>query len=62
MIGLKVILCYDSDIIMVGEIRDSEIVKIVVRVVFIGYLVLIMMYIKDIKGFLYRLFEFGVSF
>lgn len=42
---------------MVGEIRDVEIVKIVVRVVIIGYLVISILYINDVVFFIVRLLE-----
>ncbi|MDU9692803.1 competence type IV pilus ATPase ComGA [Priestia aryabhattai] len=60
--GLKAILRHDPDIIMVGEIRDSETAKIAVRAALTGHLVLTTMHTKDTKGSLYRLLEFGVSF
>lgn len=60
-VGLKVILCYDLDMIILGEIRDVEIVKIVVWVVMMGYLVLMSFYMRDVKGVIYRLFEFGIN-
>lgn len=55
------VLCYDFDILIIGEICDVEIVKIVVCVVLIGYLVLSMVYVGDVYGVLLRLFEFGIS-
>ncbi len=39
--GLRPILRQDPDIIMVGEIRDSETAKIVIRSAITGYLVMI---------------------
>lgn len=59
---------------MVGEIRDIEIVEIVIRVFFIGYLVLSILYVNivvgvilcfldmDVESFLIILFVLGVIF
>ncbi len=60
-LGLKAILRHDPDIIMVGEIRDSETAKIAVRAALTGHLVLSTMHTRDSKGAIYRLLEFGVS-
>lgn len=59
--GLKAILRHDPDIIMVGEIRDSETAKIAVRASLTGHLVLSTMHTRDAKGAIYRLLEFGVN-
>lgn len=59
--GLKAILRHDPDIIMVGEIRDSETAKIAVRASLTGHLVLTTMHTKDAKGAVYRLREFGIG-
>ncbi|MDF0727792.1 competence type IV pilus ATPase ComGA [Cytobacillus sp. S13-E01] len=60
-IGLKAILRHDPDIIMVGEIRDSETAQIAVRAALTGHLVLTTMHTRDAKGAIYRLLEFDVS-
>lgn len=59
--GLKAILRHDPDIIMVGEIRDSETAQIAVRAALTGHLVLTTMHTRNAKGALYRLLEFGVN-
>jgi len=59
--GLKAILRHDPDIIMVGEIRDSETAKIAVRAAMTGHLVLTTMHTRDTQGAIYRLLEFDVS-
>jgi competence protein ComGA len=59
--GLKAILRHDPDIIMVGEIRDSETAKIAIRAALTGHLVLTTMHTRDAKGAIYRLVEFGVN-
>lgn len=59
--GLKAILRHDPDIIMVGEIRDSETARIAVRAALTGHLVLSTMHTRDAKGAVYRLHEFGVN-
>jgi competence protein ComGA len=60
-VGLKAALRHDPDIIMVGEIRDSETAKIAVRAALTGHLILTTMHTRDAKGAVYRLMEFGVS-
>lgn len=59
--GLKAILRHDPDVIMVGEIRDTETAKIAIRAALTGHLVLTTMHTKDAKGAIYRLLEFGVK-
>jgi competence protein ComGA len=59
--GLKAILRHDPDIIMVGEIRDSETAKIAVRAALTGHLVLTTMHTRNAEGAIYRLLEFGVD-
>ncbi|WP_164462206.1 competence type IV pilus ATPase ComGA [Bacillus sp. FJAT-42376] len=58
--GLRAILRHDPDIIMVGEIRDSETAKIAIRAALTGHLVLSTMHTRNAEGALYRLLEFGV--
>jgi competence protein ComGA len=59
--GLKAILRHDPDIIMVGEIRDSETAQIAIRASLTGHLVLSTMHTRDSKGAIYRLLEFGAT-
>ncbi|MDQ0231968.1 competence type IV pilus ATPase ComGA [Metabacillus malikii] len=59
--GLRAILRHDPDIIMVGEIRDSETAQIAIRASLTGHLVLSTMHTRDAKGAIYRLLEFDVS-
>lgn len=58
---LCVFLCQDFDIIFVGEICDQEIVKIVVEVVFIGYMVFVILYINDVLGVVICFEEMGIE-
>ncbi|MBD1378838.1 competence type IV pilus ATPase ComGA [Metabacillus arenae] len=58
--GLKAILRHDPDIIMVGEIRDSETAQIAVRAALTGHLVLSSMHTRDAIGAVHRLLEFDV--
>ncbi|MFJ7857596.1 competence type IV pilus ATPase ComGA [Peribacillus sp. NPDC097206] len=60
-VGLKAVLRHDPDIIMVGEIRDSETAKIAVRAALTGHLILTTMHTRDAQGAISRLLEFGVS-
>lgn len=59
--GLKAILRHSPDVIMVGEIRDSETAKIATRASLTGHLVLSTIHAKDPVGSIYRMLDFGVS-
>jgi competence protein ComGA len=54
--GLKGILRHDSDIVIVGEIRNEETARITMGAALTGHLVLTTMHTKDAKGAIYRLF------
>src|SRR5699024_9665505 len=58
--GFKSILRHDPDIMMVGEIRDSETARIAVRSALTGHLVLSTVHTKDSVGCVYRLLELGI--
>lgn len=60
--GLKAILRHSPDIIVLGEIRDSETAKIAVSSALSGHLVLSTVHAKDTVGTAYRMLDFGVSF
>ncbi|MFD6442597.1 competence type IV pilus ATPase ComGA [Peribacillus sp. NPDC060186] len=60
-VGLKAVLRHDPDVIMVGEIRDSETAKIAVRAALTGHLILTTMHTRDAQGAITRLLEFGIS-
>ncbi len=59
--GLKAILRHSPDVIMVGEIRDSETAKIAVTAALTGHLVITTIHAKDPVGCVYRMMDFGVS-
>lgn len=59
--GLRSILRQDPDIIMVGEIRDSETAKIAVESALTGHLVLSTIHTNDAPGGLTRLSEMGIE-
>lgn len=60
-VGLKAILRHDPDVIMVGEIRDSETAQIAIRAALTGHLILTTMHSRDAEGAIFRLLEFGIS-
>ncbi|MBO8137643.1 MAG: type II/IV secretion system protein [Desulfotomaculum sp.] len=60
-VGLKYILRQDPDVIMVGEIRDSETAKIAVRAASTGHLVLSTMHTSDAAEALTRLVDMGIE-
>lgn len=59
--GLKAILRHSPDVIMIGEIRDSETAKIAVQAALTGHLVLTSVHSKDPAGCFYRMIDFGIS-
>ncbi|MFQ6113161.1 MAG: GspE/PulE family protein [bacterium] len=59
--GLRSILRQDPDVVMVGEIRDSETAKIAVEAALTGHLVLSTIHTNDAPGGLTRLTEMGVE-
>ncbi|MGE5673141.1 MAG: GspE/PulE family protein, partial [Mycobacterium leprae] len=59
--GLRSILRQDPNIIMVGEIRDSETAEIAIRSALTGHLVLSTLHTNDAAGALTRLTDMGVE-
>lgn len=59
--GLRSILRQDPDIIMVGEIRDSETAQIAVRSAITGHLVLSTLHTNDSPSTVARLIDMGIE-
>ena len=59
--GLRSILRQDPNIIMVGEIRDTETSKIAARAALTGHLVLSTLHTNDAPGAVARLIDMGVE-
>ncbi|WP_303863373.1 GspE/PulE family protein [Alkalibaculum bacchi] len=59
--GLRSILRQDPDIIMIGEIRDSETAKIAIRASITGHLVLSTIHTNDAVSTITRLIDMGVE-
>lgn len=59
--GLRSILRQDPDIIMIGEIRDSETAEIGARAAITGHLVLATMHTNDAASAFMRLIDMGVE-
>lgn len=59
--GLKAIVRQDPDIIMIGEIRDSETAKMAINAAMIGHMVLSTMHATDSATVITRLMEMGVE-
>jgi type II secretory ATPase GspE/PulE/Tfp pilus assembly ATPase PilB-like protein len=59
--SLKTILRQDPDIILVGEIRDSETAALAVHAALTGHLVLSSLHTNDAAGAVTRLVEMGVE-
>lgn len=60
-VGLRAILRQDPDVIMVGEIRDSETAGIAVRAATTGHMVFSTLHTNDASGALPRLVDMGVE-
>jgi len=59
--GLRGILRLDPDIILVGEVRDSETADTAIQAAMTGHLVMTSMHANDAVGALLRLIDFGVE-
>jgi type IV pilus assembly protein PilB len=59
--ALRSILRSDPDVIMVGEVRDSDTAKIAIEAALTGHLVLTTLHTNDAPGTLTRLNEMGVE-
>lgn len=59
--GLRAILRQDPDVIMVGEIRDSETVEMAIRAAITGHLVLSTIHTRDSAGTITRLADMGIE-
>jgi general secretion pathway protein E len=59
--GLRSILRLDPDVIMVGEIRDTETTQIAIQSALTGHLMLSSIHASDASGVLSRLIDLGVE-
>lgn len=59
--GLRSILRQDPDIVMIGEIRDSETAEIAIRAAITGHLVLSTLHTNDAPSSILRLVDMGVQ-
>lgn len=59
--GLRAALRQDPDIIMIGEIRDSETAKIAVNAALTGHLVLSTLHTNNAAGTIPRLIDIGIN-
>ncbi|MBI4594054.1 MAG: type II/IV secretion system protein [Candidatus Rokubacteria bacterium] len=59
--GLRAILRHDPDVILVGEMRDTETVEISIRAALTGHLVFSTLHTNDAAGAVPRLGEMGVE-
>ncbi len=59
--GLRALMRLDPDIILVGEIRDSDTAKIAVQAALTGHLMLSSIHANDAVGVLFRLMDLGVE-
>ena len=59
--GLRSIMRHDPDVILVGEIRDSETAQIAIHAALTGHLVLSSVHANDTVGVLFRLLDLGVE-
>jgi type II secretory ATPase GspE/PulE/Tfp pilus assembly ATPase PilB-like protein len=59
--GLRSILRHDPDVVLVGEIRDSETAEIAVQASLTGHLVFSTLHTNDAPGALTRLVDMGIE-
>ena len=59
--GLRAILRQDPDVVMVGEIRDSETAEIAIRAALTGHQVFSTLHTNDATGAVTRLIDMGVE-
>lgn len=59
--GLRSVLRQDPDVIMVGEIRDSETARLAVQSALTGHLVLSTLHTNDAPGAVARLLDLGIE-
>ena len=59
--GLRAIMRLDPDVMLVGEIRDTETAKIAIQSALTGHLVLSSVHANDAVGVLFRLADLGVE-
>ncbi|MGA2854932.1 MAG: ATPase, T2SS/T4P/T4SS family, partial [Verrucomicrobiota bacterium] len=59
--GLRAILRQDPDVVMVGEIRDSETAEIAIRAALTGHQVFSTLHTNDATGAVTRLLDMGVE-
>ncbi|MGE5415981.1 MAG: GspE/PulE family protein [Acidobacteriota bacterium] len=59
--GIRTLLRQDPDVIMVGEIRDSETADISVRAALTGHLVLSTLHTTDAPGAIARMMDMGIE-
>lgn len=59
--GLRSILRVDPDVILVGEIRDTETAQIAVQAALTGHLVLSSIHANDAVGVIFRLLHLGIE-
>ncbi|MBI2172198.1 MAG: type II/IV secretion system protein [Chloroflexi bacterium] len=59
--GLRAIMRLDPNVILVGEIRDSETARIAIQSALTGHLVLSSVHANDSVGVIYRLIDLGVE-
>ena len=59
--GLRAIMRHDPDVILVGEIRDSETAEIAIQAALTGHLVLSSVHANDTVSAIFRLLDLGVG-
>lgn len=60
-VGIKEILRHDPDVIIIGEIRDSQTARQALRAAFTGHLVISTVHAKNVIGTINRLLDLGLS-
>ncbi len=59
--GIKQLLRHDPDVIMIGEVRDAQTAKTLIRCALSGHMVFTTLHAKSAKEAILRLLDFGVK-
>ena len=59
--GIKELMRHDPDVVMIGEVRDEQSAKMMIRLALSGHLVFTTIHARNAIGVIYRLQQFGVD-
>lgn len=59
--GIKELMRHDPDVVMIGEVRDEESAKMMIRLALSGHLVFTTVHARNALGVIHRLHQFGIA-